>query len=561
MNINVPGLLDAAIPKPGESNRNVQIIANNMNGPNHNDPGFLSDEFPRSPPRLYVTSEDDEFDGQTLAEWRAEGFRVDYLPMGAGGKEYKLRLDGLRRQGLGPCETFGIVAYGEAASQCLEHFHMLDNNPDFKLALLVAYYPTRIPDPKGRYPGGVQVLVHLAGDSVGVVKQSQMAGIQGKKRIRRTRIDRGVGTGCLVRMAFSAFSYPDADPGFAERDLDSYDKVAGDLAWDRSLAAARKAFRWDTNVNGVVEENMESKFFAKDEERLMKTYTTAHTPHTTFMPTLVGGIGTEEVSRFYGDFFLDSNPDSLQVTLISRTSSANRVVDELHVSFDHSQGMPWILPGIPPTHKHVEIMLVSIVTLRGGKLYHEHIYWDQASVLVQVGLLKPSMVPKKLKEQGVERLPVVGKEPAERIIEGGYDDADGEADNELLPEFWDYSDDDGDDDDNATRHDTRKHADDNDKRHDSDAEQGGYYGTDDEAQQQAQPQQQQKPQQNANGKAPGNQQQQQQKPSQKPNGKKQQQQQPSQKGKGKQVESSRGRGRAAGPQATTMEDTEDREGF
>lgn len=179
----------------------------------------------------------------------------------------------------------------------------------------------------------------------------------------------------------------------------------------------------------------------------MKTYTTAHTPHTTFIPTLTGGVGNDELARFYGDFFLEENPPSLQVTLISRTSSANRVVDELHVSFEHTQGMPWILPGIPPTHKHVEIMIVSIVTLRGGKIYHERIYWDQASVLVQVGLLKQTMVPKSLKAQGVEKLPIVGKEPAERIIEGGYDDDEGEADNELLPEFWDYSEDEDEDDD------------------------------------------------------------------------------------------------------------------
>ncbi|KAK6078074.1 dienelactone hydrolase [Seiridium cupressi] len=508
MNFNVPNILDAAVPKPGQSNRNVAVIGNNMNGPNHNDPGFLSDDFPKTPPKLYITSEDDDFDLATVNEWRAEGFNVEYLPMGKGGKEYKLRLDGLRKVGLGPCENFGIIAYGEAASQCLEHFHLLDNNPDFKLALLVAYYPTRIPNPQGRYPGGVQVLVHLAGDSVGVVKQSQMVGIQGRKRTGKKKIDRGVGTGCLVRMAFSAFSYPEADPGFAEKDLDSYDKVAADLAWDRSIAAARKAFRWDTNVNGVVEENMECKFFAKDENRLMKTYTKAHEAHTTFMPTLVGGVGNEELARFYGDFFLESNPESMQVTLVSRTSSANRVVDELHISFEHTQGMPWILPGIPPTNKYVEIMVISIVTLKGGKIYHEHIYWDQASVLVQVGLLNQNMLPKSLKAQGVQKLPVVGKEPAERIIDGGFDDGEGAADNDLLPEFWDYSEDEDDGQDDEDEEEEDGYDDDDDE----DAE-----DVDEEEEEERQPQprpqqkQQQKPQQKqqqqhlsdkANGKKP-----------------------------------------------------------
>jgi hypothetical protein len=108
MNINVPGIVDAALPK-GKGGRNIGIIANNMNGPNHNDPGFLSDDFPKSPPKLYITADDDEFDIETINDWKEEGFNVEYLPMGAGGKEYKMKLDGLRRVGLGPCETFGIV--------------------------------------------------------------------------------------------------------------------------------------------------------------------------------------------------------------------------------------------------------------------------------------------------------------------------------------------------------------------------------------------------------------------------------------------------------------------
>ncbi|KAI0124982.1 hypothetical protein BJ170DRAFT_635906 [Xylariales sp. AK1849] len=446
MNINVPGFIEAAIPKDKLGNRNVGIIANNMDGPNHNDPRFLSDEFPKNPPKLYVTSEEDEFDVETVEQWQDEGFNVEYLPLGDGDKEYKLKLDGLRKQGLGPCETFGIVAYGEAASVCLEHFHILDNNPDFKLGLLVAYYPTRIPDPNLRFPGGVQVLVHLTGDEIKVLKQSQMVGIQGKKRMTRKRIDNGVGTGSTLKMGFPAYSY-DADSGFAEHDLDEFEKVSADLAWSRSLAAARRAFRWEFNLQGVVEENSQHKFYTKNEEKLVSTYATKQAPNVTYMPTLTGAIGTEELEKFYGDYFIHSNPTSLELTLISRTSSADRVVDELHVAFKHTQDMPWILPGVPATNKRVEIMVVSIVTLRGGKLYHERVYWDQASVLVQVGLLNPNFIPKKARERGVEKLPVVGRRAARRVIEGGYDDTEGEADNELIPEFWDEDEDDEDDED------------------------------------------------------------------------------------------------------------------
>lgn len=167
----------------------------------------------------------------------------------------------------------------------------------------------------------------------------------------------------------------------------------------------------------------------------MSNYTTHKTPHVTYVPTLTGGVGTEELQRFYSQFFLDGNAtaESLKLTLLSRTIGADRVVDELHVAFRHTAEMPWILPGVPPTGKRVEVVVVSIVTLRGGKLYHEHVYWDQASVLVQTGLLDPKLVPQKAKDRGVERLPVIGKDAARRMLGRDLnDEEEGEADNELI---------------------------------------------------------------------------------------------------------------------------------
>lgn len=106
MEFNIPRIVNAAMPDRGD--RNVGIISSSS-GPGHNDPGFLSNDFPRSPPKLYITSEDEEFDLVTLAEWRDEGFEVEYVPMGAGGNEYKMKIESLSRAKLGPCETFGIV--------------------------------------------------------------------------------------------------------------------------------------------------------------------------------------------------------------------------------------------------------------------------------------------------------------------------------------------------------------------------------------------------------------------------------------------------------------------
>ena len=103
----------------------------------------------------------------------------------------------------------------------------------------------------------------------------------------------------------------------------------------------------------------------------------------------------------------------MKMQLVSRTVGTDRVVDELFVSFRHTQVIPWMLPEIEPTGKEVEVALVAVVCIRGGKLYHEHIYWDQATVLVQLGLLDPMLVLGK----GKSKLPVVGADGARKVLD------------------------------------------------------------------------------------------------------------------------------------------------
>ena len=137
-------------------------------------------------------------------------------------------------------------------------------------------------------------------------------------------------------------------------------------------------------------------------------------PYVNHIPTLTGGIGHKELYRFYRDYFMPGNPPSLKIRLISRTTGTDRVVDEMHVSFRHTQEIPWLLPGVKPTDKEVEVALVAIICIRGGKIYHEHIYWDQATVLAQIGLLDPNLVPGG---KVAKRLPVVGREGARKIVD------------------------------------------------------------------------------------------------------------------------------------------------
>jgi carboxymethylenebutenolidase len=123
------------------------------------------------------------------------------------------------------------------------------------------------------------------------------------------------------------------------------------------------------------------------------------------IPVLSGGSGQDELREFYSKRFIPQMPPDTEMTPVSRTIGEDQIVDEMVFKFTHTIPMDWILPGIPPTGKRVEVPLVAIVRVRDGKLAHEHIYWDQASVLVQIGLLDPA------------RLPVVGVESAKKVLD------------------------------------------------------------------------------------------------------------------------------------------------
>ena len=123
------------------------------------------------------------------------------------------------------------------------------------------------------------------------------------------------------------------------------------------------------------------------------------------IPVLTGGTGRDELREFYSRRFIPQMPPDTEMTPVSRTIGEDQIVDEMVFKFTHTIPMDWMLPGIPPTGKRVEVPLVAIVRVRNGKVAHEHIYWDQASVLVQIGLLDPA------------RLPVVGIESAKKVLD------------------------------------------------------------------------------------------------------------------------------------------------
>lgn len=128
-------------------------------------------------------------------------------------------------------------------------------------------------------------------------------------------------------------------------------------------------------------------------------------PYVNHVPTMTGGVGHDQLRRFYRRHFIGANPVDTTLTLVSRTVGADSLVDEMLFSFTHTREVDWMLPGVAPTGARVSIPLVAIVKFEGDKLAHEHIYWDQASVLVQVGLLDPA------------GLPTAGQETAQKVLD------------------------------------------------------------------------------------------------------------------------------------------------
>ena len=117
-------------------------------------------------------------------------------------------------------------------------------------------------------------------------------------------------------------------------------------------------------------------------------------PHLNHVPSMAGGVGRDGVHAFYRDHLVGKFfPPDMKMTDVSRTVGHDQVVDEVVISFTHTTPIDWLLPGVAPTGKPVEMAVAVIVGFKDGKISHEHIYWDQASVLVQVGLLNPAGLP------------------------------------------------------------------------------------------------------------------------------------------------------------------------
>ncbi|WP_091384208.1 ester cyclase [Microbulbifer marinus] len=151
------------------------------------------------------------------------------------------------------------------------------------------------------------------------------------------------------------------------------------------------------------ERHMAAEFEMKSIDATMETM--VEHPFVNHVPVMTGGAGADGVRDFYSKHFLTGHPPDTEITPIARTVGEDRLVDELIHKFTHSIEMPWILPGVAPTNRRVEVAVVVVVQFEDGKIAGERIYWDQASVLAQIGLID------------VETLPVCGVEASHKVVD------------------------------------------------------------------------------------------------------------------------------------------------
>jgi len=204
-------------------------------------------------------------------------------------------------------------------------------------------------------------------------------------------------------------TYPNREHAFGRTGGEHYDENDAELAHLRSLEFLVK------HLAGAGIANAQQVLSSKWDNHVKYEFATRNTDDTletmvadayvNHVPVMTGGVGHAELREFYSKRFIPQMPPDTSMTPVSRTIGVDRVVDEMVFEFTHTIKMDWMLPGVEPTGKHVKVALVVIVHFRDGKLAHEHIYWDQASVLAQLGLIDSSA------------LPVAGVESAEKVLD------------------------------------------------------------------------------------------------------------------------------------------------
>ena len=216
---------------------------------------------------------------------------------------------------------------------------------------------------------------------------------------RAGRIESGLGR----RDGSGVIRYAAAAPGFAIPHRPAFDKRTDSLAHSRVLGLLRRVLGPHYDLVALFEEHVRHEFETRDVDATMATM--IEEPYVNHVPTLAGGVGHDMLKRFYKYHFVHQNSRERSSVPVSQTIGPDRVVLETVVRFRHDRVLDRYFPGIEPTGKIVEIPTLLLVRFRGDRVCHEHIYWDQASALKQIGALD------------ADGLPVAGAEAAAKVLD------------------------------------------------------------------------------------------------------------------------------------------------
>ncbi|KAJ5349718.1 hypothetical protein N7541_007445 [Penicillium brevicompactum] len=397
-----------------------------------------------SPRHLLLISDSAHFDPHVFHCFQAEGFDVMYLPFIGCGDEDKDRkaLENevhLKEDELETGERYAIVAYHRPAYLLLASHHMTysTTNPFPRLCAMIAYYPLSStdeytyrqkdncsppacsdtgaifdPGPKSTY---LPIQVHIPGPRVQAcalwpwISLSASEGdVTYKKRHR-----------CHV------YSYAGSRAGFAEKDIsedklgevdeevNDEDVLSSQLAWSRALGCLRRSFgvgsHWAVvDIETVWEEYWDRLENRKEHHgRIAEPAVDMLTRHGHYgevgcaagesyvkcVPTGAGGSTISSLRDFFAHVFIPAGPSDQQVRLLSRTVGSDRIVDEVMFSCRHTAEIPWLLPGVQPTNRDIKVVVVVVAGFCAGQITRQSLYWDQASVLAQVGVIDHGLLP------------------------------------------------------------------------------------------------------------------------------------------------------------------------
>ncbi|PNH57740.1 hypothetical protein VD0003_g201 [Verticillium dahliae] len=306
---------------------------------------------------------DGMLDPPPAQKWAEEGFAIAAVTIGADAETVDLKqvlqnaADEL--DGLDVCDQkgrFGLIIYAAASSPVLSS--LAKEGPIASIAAVV-FFGARVDYGHG------PALAHVAGSGAG---QMESRTTDGKH-----------------------YLYPSARPFFGVPAHTDYHAASASLAHTRTLSFLKPLLGGPYfDIEAVWEEHTQFEFGERSVEKTMATM--VEQPYVNHIPTLTGGVGRERLTDFYRHHFIFSNPADTELELVSRTVGIDRVIDEFVFQCTHDRVIDWLLPGVPPTGKALTIPFTSVVNVRGDRLHHEHIAWDQATALRQLGLL-PEYLP------------------------------------------------------------------------------------------------------------------------------------------------------------------------